>query len=457
MEPVLLTGALVLWLATGTAAGSQPAPGEPRRWGNATYVSLAVGEGCSFLGKRVGLVAVQGRYCTVQVDGVAMELVVARRALPQVIAGIRVFVADNRPVASCTVESRYGFLDLHGAATKDALLCLSDPSEPLLDPERFTFPIDRTDGYEWSMEEDSHMLAFLGPDRSHEGIDLDMHDARGGEQHTVVAVEDAVVRWIEREQTGRDEACALLESLAEPGTYYVYQHLNRQKVFASPGQRVSRGQKLAYIWGDNAWGHLHFSVVGYGRVPLYGNRYRFLLNSFPQMYELCHGDLAPRPRLWSAGEFLFNRHRATNGNRKYLSEYDELVGYGWLLGAWNVAGKVDARARDDGLNARLSRVLWPGTPAECRGPAPHYDFEVAVPDGQFRVKALLGDQSSASWQKCWFEETEAGTFDLAAGQFAWTDERVVQVIDGRLTVRLELREDVPAGLSELHFVRSKDQ
>jgi hypothetical protein len=306
------------------------------------------------------------------------------------------------------------------------------------------------------MEEDSHMFAFLGPDRCHEGIDLDMHNARGGEQHAVVAVEDAVMRWVEREQTGQDEACALLESLAEPGTYYVYQHLHRGAVFVSPGQRIRRGQKLGYIWGDNVWGHLHFAVVGYGPVPPYAERYRFLLNAFPQMYELWHGDLTPRPRLWTAGEFLFNRHRATNGNRKYLSEYGGLAGYGWLLGAWNVAGKVDSRARDDALNARLSGVLWPGTPAECTNPDPHYDFEVAVPRGQYRVKALLGDRDVASWQKCWFEGTEAGAFDLAAGQFAWTDERVVLVSDGRLTVRIELREGLPAGLGELHFARAEE-
>jgi murein DD-endopeptidase MepM/ murein hydrolase activator NlpD len=61
----------------------------------------------------------------------------------------------------------------------------------------------------------------------------------------------------------------------------IYQHLNRDKVFVQPGQSVKRGDRLAYIWGDWRWGHLHFSVVGDGGQPDYAGRYRYVLNCLP--------------------------------------------------------------------------------------------------------------------------------------------------------------------------------
>jgi hypothetical protein len=48
---------------------------------------------------------------------------------------------------------------MHGATTRDALICLSDPGQPLLDPRLFTFPVGRDDGFVYTMDAHSHMFA----------------------------------------------------------------------------------------------------------------------------------------------------------------------------------------------------------------------------------------------------------------------------------------------------------
>jgi len=121
------------------------------------------------------------------------------------------------------------------------------PSKPLLDPNLFTFPISRDDSFEWTMGENSHMFAYLRPARSHEGIDINMHRARGKEIDALVAIEDGTIRWIG--QGSPQEAALLLESATFPGIYYVYQHLNRGKVFVKADQHVRKGQRLAFADG----------------------------------------------------------------------------------------------------------------------------------------------------------------------------------------------------------------
>jgi len=299
------TAALV-WQAGGIViVGRAETPSSPANgsgsWGNAVYVNLNIGDTLPYLGKSVTLLGVTNNIVTVSVDGKTCTLAVAQLTLPAVINGVRVFVADTRPVAALTTDEEYPLV--HAALTGDALLCLSDLARPLLDPDRFTFPISRDDGFCWSMAENSHMFAYLRPQRSHEGIDIDLTPARGKEIHALVAIEDGTVRWVEHGQP--PEACLLLESESQPGLYYIYQHLNRDKVFVQPGQSVKRGDRLAYTCGDWRWGHLHFSVVGAGGQPEYADRYRYLLNCFPQLAELWHGSLAIETPVRTSGKFRF--------------------------------------------------------------------------------------------------------------------------------------------------------
>jgi murein DD-endopeptidase MepM/ murein hydrolase activator NlpD len=210
------------------------------------YVNLNIGDSLPYLGKSVTLSGVTNNIATDSVDVETRKLTLARLALPTVINGVRVFVADTRPAGSRTADEKYPMV--HAALLGDALLCLSDPARPLLDPERFAFPVSRDDGFRWSMAENSHMFAYLRPQRSHEGIDIDLTAARGKEIHVLVAIEDGTVQWVEYGQA--PETCLLLESASQPGLYYIYQHLSRVKVFVQLAQSVRRGERLAYIWGD---------------------------------------------------------------------------------------------------------------------------------------------------------------------------------------------------------------
>lgn len=463
---LLRTGPTVLWvtvftcLACGIAAAGRaesPSPdADPRiAWGNVVYVNLNIGDSLPFLGKSVRLLGVTNNIATVSVDDEARKLTMARLALPTVINGVRVFVADTGPVASLTTDEKYPLV--HAALTGDALLCLSDPARPLLDPGRFTFPVARADGFRWSMEENSHMFAYLRPQRSHEGIDIDLTAARGKEIHALVAIEDGTVRWVEHGQP--PEACLLLESASHPGLYYIYQHLNRDKVFTQPGQTVKRGDRLAYIWGDWRWGHLHFSVVGGGGQPEYPGRYRHLLNCFPQLAELWHGSLNIEMPIRTSGSFRFADQYWGAGNTQRLCAWSDVLGYGWLLGDWGAAGKVEHSLADEGgkpfQSARLSTIMHTRTGRPARNPHTWFDFEVAVENGVYLVRAEVGDYYAGTWQQIELEGIDAGTFELARGDLAWTREELVTVRDGRLTIRVRLRNDrTPAGLRNLTFKRT---
>lgn len=458
--PALLRVAVLVWqtgciAAVGRADSPFPNADQTIVWGNAVYANLNIGESLPYLGKTIRLLDVTNNVATVSVDGETRPLTMARLALPTVINGVRVFVADTRPVASLTTDDKYPLV--HATLTGDALLCLSDPARPLLDPERFTFPISRDDGFRWTMAENSHMFAYLRPQRSHEGIDIDLTAARGKEIHALVAIEDGTVRWVEYGQS--PEACLLLESASQPGLYYIYQHLNRNKVLVQPGQSVRRGERLAYIWGDWRWGHLHFSVVGAGGQPNYAGRYRYVLNCFPQLAELWHGSLAIETPVCTSGNFRFANQYWEDGNTQRLSTWSDVLGYGWQLGDWCAAGKVEHSLADEGgkpfQSARLSKIMHTQTRQPARNPHDWLDFEVAVENGTYGVRAEVGDDYAATWQQIEVEGTDAGTLQLPRGELAWTEEQHLTVCDGRLTIRIRLRDShTPAGLRHLTFRRT---
>lgn len=435
---------------------TSPANTVRQTWGNAVYVDLAMGESFTYLGKTATLISLENNFCTIEVDGQQRELIVARRALPEVINDVRIFAADNRNVADFTVPEKNG--NVHAALTKDALLCLSDPAQPLLNPEEYIFPIDREDDFNWTMSENSHMFAYLFPDRSHEGVDINMSNDRGKETHALIAPENGMVRDIINTTGSNIETRLFIQSDNDPDLTFSYSHVNRHKLLVKPGQRVSRGQKLAYIWGDGRWGHLHFTVRKYGEESIEYAGFEYLLNTFPQMYELWHGDLEPRPKVWIGGSFRFGGQYWTRGNRQHLNQYDDILGYGWLLGNWCTAGKVETSMPDDGgkpdQSARLQKVMFQGSPSPAVNSDNYFDFEIAVENGRYLVGARIGDVYAKTWQNVSMESVDAGTYELDHELRSTPDVKVV-VTDGKLTVRLELRDDKTcAGIHELNFTKT---
>lgn len=429
------------------AAGSLP-PGEVRVFGNQTYINLSLGESYRFLGKEIRAQSMAGPSAVVAVDDEIAPLKIARRILPTVVNRVRLSLCDTREMANYTKPRHYGTRE---SLTKDVLLCLSDPTKPLADPERFVFPVDRSDGFRWSMAENSHTYAFLSESRQHEGTDISLANGKVDQVDALVTIEDATVVWVQPHNG--EQACVMLASGSTPGVYYVYQHLEAATVTVKAGERVKRGQKLGFIWGDNRWGHLHFGVIGWGDVSQYENRYRNSIPVFPMLYELWHGDLKPRIKQWSWGHWVFARNKATVENIKHLNAFDELLGYGWLLGDWCPAAKVEpTEGNDQYSSALLRKRLFHGTRSEAVNPKDYYDFEISVPNGKYAVNLLVGDVHHDTWQRLEVEGRPLGTYGLGANHLTWTKEQQVQVKDGRLTVRIYLKDNMTyASLSEVLF------
>ena len=448
---IALAVAVLSQTAVRDLRATEPQITESIRWGNCVFVNLSVGESVEFRGSQISLESVRGDRCDVKVDGKVVELQVARRGLPSVVGKVRIYCAVNRPVAELTVSE--AFPNVFGTLKKDALLCLSDASENLLDADRFTFPIAREDGFQWRMSENSHMFAYLSPNRAHEGLDINMHDARGRMIHQLVAIEDGVVRWVS--EGSPNEACVLLESSSSPGVFYIYQHLFRERVAVSEGDSVVKGETLGTIWGDGRWGHLHFAVIAMDPPPDYPHRYSNVLNCFPQLYELWNDGLHLERPQFSEGDFLFAGQYWTNGNEQHRDGYSDLLGYGWRLGDWCPAAKVETSTGSDvrsDASAVLRKTMFQDSVKPSRNPKDDFEFEVSVGNGTYDVRVELGDIVHPTSQTVGIEFGVPRSVILEAGAHRWVEFERVNVTDGHLTVRIGLSdEQQPAAIRRLIF------
>ena len=454
------TTAIVILLFALIASSGNAQPDSPPdfSWDNCSYYNLNTGDSILFKNTKIKLLQLENHFSQIKAGEDTVWLKVSRRALPKAVNGIRIFVADNKNVKSLTSDK-----PVHGLLKKDALICLSELEKPMIDDRKYIFPVSFNDGYNWSAAEDSYMFAWLGLAeymgdnfyRSHEGIDFDMHDARGLEKHWLVAMENSRVVWIE-DDAEENQACVLLESESQPGIYYVYQHLYDKNVVVKKGEKLVRGEPVGTIWGDNKWGHLHLSVVHSDTVPVYQNRYHHSVNFFPQVYELYFSGSYNYNRSFSKGRILFGQPRWINGNRKNAHAFEPWSGKGWDLGRWNTAEKVEYTEKGNEGNVRLRKTLFAGTPAACSNPDDYFEYCINVRNGVYRIRAKMGDWHLNSWQKVEFEGVEAGRFALEPGEFEWTSERVVKVKDGRLTVRVytDTQNNTPSGISEIVFQRA---
>lgn len=431
------------------------------KWGNGSYFNLNVGETVIFQNTEVKLLQLKNHFNQIKIGEDTVWLKVSRRTLPQIVSGIRVFVADNMNVKALTTDP-----NVHGLLKKDILICLSNYNTALLSQNNYVFPISFNDGFLWSAEEDSYMFSYLGLSewnsnkyyRSHEGIDIDLHDARGLEKHWILALENSKVIWVKDKNIGKDkkEACVLLESESQPGIYYIYKHLYNRKVVVKKGDKLKRGEPIGTIWGDDIWGHLHLAVVYSDTIPIYKNRYFNSINFFPQLYELYFKQTYSYNRIFSKGKISFGQRRDLSCNEKNLIAFEAYSGKGWKLGKWNTADKVEWTISGKTGNARMYKFLFMGEKAACKNPNNWYDYEINVRNGVYRIRAEIGDHFFSSWQKVSFEGVSATTYSLNAGEFKWTSEKVVKVKDGKLTIRIFVDESnkKPAGIREIVFQRA---
>ncbi|MCG6190877.1 hypothetical protein [Maribellus maritimus] len=427
-------------------------------WGNAHYFNLNEGDSCTFNKVNIKLLRLENHYNHIKVGEDTLCVKVSRRTLPVLSNGLRFFVADNKNVKSITSDSL-----VHGLLTKDALICVSNYQEPLLNPYKYSFPVNFNDGFIWNTEVDGYMFAYMGEDnkdgekyyRSHEGIDLDLSDARGLEKHWIVALENSEVEWIEEYEAGNEKAaCVLLRSESTPQIFYVYEGLLAKSLEIRKGHKIIQGEILGTVWGDENDGFLQLSVIHSTDVPQYAERFNNAVNFFPQLFLLYYNQTFSLNKNYSKGRIVFGKNgNASDENKTNIHSYENYIGKGWLFDHWNISQRVDCICNGDESNARLNKVLFAGSPAEKKNPENNYDYEISVSNGTYRIRAKVGDLEFPSWQKVELEGIEAGTFDLNAGEYKWTNERVVKVNDGKLSIRIYVDSSnrKVAGLSEIVF------
>jgi hypothetical protein len=451
---------LIILLSFEFGANAQKQTTPDFTWGNASYFNLDVGESIFFNDTEIKLIWIENHFNQLQIGDEAFTIKVSRRTLPIVAGKLRVFVADNKNVKAISANK-----ETHGLLKKDALICISDFQLPLLDPNNYLFPVSFGDGFLWSVEEDSHMFSYFGKAEgkskeatNHDGIDFDLHEARGIEKHWIVAIENSTVVWIEEKNLDKagKEACVLIESDSQPGIYYLYKHLNNKKIEVKTGQRLQRGELIGAIWGDEIWGHLTLSVIKSDTIPSFQDCSNNVVNCFPQIFELYFKQSDGFSKNFSKGRIFFGKNRSLNGNQKNAIEFEEYSGKGWILGKWNVTDRVDWVAKGNEGNIRLGKKLFEGSAAECTNPNDWYDYEINVQNGVYRIRAKMGDSALPTWQKISFEGIEAGVLSNETGEFKWTSEKAVKVIDGKLTIRIfiDSNNKKPAGISEIVFQKS---
>ena len=421
-------------------------------WNNASYFNVNKGESVFYENTEIRLLSVSNQFNTIKVGVDTVQCRVSRRTPAITTGGLRIFVADNFRIKAIS-----GSAGAHSLLQKDALICVSSAETPMLNTLDFVFPVSFNDGFVWSCDEDSYLYSFKRQLQSQqcvaEGIDFDLHDARGIEKHRIVAVENSTVVWIFEDGKSKNEVSVLLQSNSQPEIFYLYSHLFSKKIEVRKGQTLEKGEILGTIWGDNQWGHLTFSVINSAAIPEPGNCADGIINGFPNLFELYHQTTAGYNKTYRKGRIFFGKPAFYNGNQKNASDFEDYSGKGWITANWNIAEKTETAAKGSEGNVRLGKVLFKGTRAEVKNPVGWYDYEIRVPNNAYRIRVRLGDVEQATWQRVAFENIDAGTFILEKGQMGWTSERVVKVNDERLTIRIYIDEsgEKPAGISEIVF------
>src|SRR5690554_160064 len=425
-------------------------------WGEGSYYNLKIGESIYYNDKEVKLLQIHNHYNQIKVGSDTLWLKVARRTVPIELDDIRIFVADNRKVNALGTDSC-----IHNLLIKDVLLCISQTSLPLLNFAQYHFPVSFNDGFVWNAEEDSYTFSFYrsGGSKSeyytYPGIGFNMHDARGMQRHWLISVENSRVVWIDDSQVDKNnnQSCILLQSESNPNIYYAYNGIYNKNVVVKKGQRLMRGDAIGAAWGDDTWGHVQFTVINSKTEPLPGEGFCNVVNVFPQLFNLYFRNTSFISKSFSRGKIVFGKPRRLSGNQIFAHEYENYSGRGWITGKWNPADKVEWISEGMNGNVRLKKVLFEGTHARARNPEDHYEFQIAVSNGTYRIRAKVGDVQEASWQKIEFEGVGAAVKSLNAGEFDWTGERVVQVKDGTLNTRIYIdpKNVKVAGISEIVF------
>lgn len=427
------------------------------QWGNGFYYNLNAGESIIFRNTEVTLLKTENHYNQIKVGADTLWLKVARRSVPLEAGGIRIFVADNVNVKALTTDSL-----VHGLLTGDALVCLSNALLPLLEAGSYVFPVSFNEGFLWSAEEENYMFALYNRDETGKtqnystfgGMEIDLR----ADRHWLVAPENSRVVWIENEEPVHEGSAVsvLLESESQPGIYYCYSGLGSRNLAVRKGQKTGKGDAIGTAGDETTRKHFRFTVMHANHPPSPGECTHYAVNGFPQLFCLYFGDFSYTGRSFTRGVISFGKPRRNNVNQKNSMAFENYSGRGWVLGPWCIADKVEWVADENEGNVRLKKVLFENTPAQCINPNEYFEYQISVSNGTYRIRAEVGDLFQPSSQKTEFNGIPAGTRELRAGQFDWTNERAIEVQNGKITVRIYpgKENERVAGLSQIVFQRT---
>lgn len=182
---------------------------------------------------------------------------------------------------------------------------------------------------------------------------------------------------------------------------------------------------------------------------------------FPQLYELWNHDSNVKIPRTGQGDFRFAGAYWVDGNVQRRDDFSEILGYGWRLGDWCTAAKVETSIGDDThreSSAIVGKTMFDNTPYPATNPEDHFDFEVSVLPGVYEVAVEFGDVVHPCSQTVQIENQRPQHVDLKAGVHRWVTIDEVVVSDPYLTVRLGLRDDhMRAAIRRLTFVRKSEQ
>lgn len=443
----------ILFLLIFTAfvnAQSESIPGFT--WGNTTFFNLNIGDSIFYSETNIKLLSITNRCNKIKVGNDTINVKVSQRILPQRINGLTIYVADNRNMKALSDNP-----SLHGLLTKDALIAVSNVASLLVNSANFVFPVTFNEGFIWNLETDNYPFSVFQTDNNAKefaessGISFDLQDKNGNAKHWMVAIENSRVVWIVESRYNEDNRSVdiLLESESQPGIYYFYGNLFKRNVEVREKQKLQSGELIGTVSGQKGWGPAYFTVIKNNTIPGIQDIEENVINFFPQIFELYFNRLYGVTRIMAKGDIkLGASHNRVNNNLLFA----EFVGTGWQLGCWNSLGKVPFARKNNQGNIRLNAILFKGSKFESINPREYYDYEINVINGRYRVRVKVGDVEKASWQKIEFEEKQIGEFSLEKSTQQWTDEHIINVEDGKLTIRIYIDPNgIPAGISEIVF------
>ncbi len=348
----------------------------------------------------------------------------------------------------------------HALLTKDALIAVSKISGFLLDENRYVFPVNFNEGFAWNLESDNYLFSVVqAPNNSEKykfnnKIDFDLLDENGNVKHWMVAIENSKVVWIENLEDDKNsgKVAVLLESSSDKGVYYLYGNLSKRTLEIKEGQKLFCGELIGTVSNEKNWGEAGFLVLKSKTTPGKNNFENYVINFFPQLFEIYFNKSFSFSNLFSKGNIVLGSSNSKNDKNNLC--FEEYTGKGWVLGCWNMAGKLPAFEKGNESNVRLQKIVFKGTNLESENPMYYYDYEINVNNGTYRIRVKVGDAELATWQKIEFENRSAGEFLLGEGRMEWTPERMIRVNDGKITIRIYIdNKNKPAGLSEIVFQR----